>query len=75
LGIELATLDCVAVFKEVISGSPHTAHLFAGVTTEPSRPDGREIIEARYFLPDALPEKLGGVTTARLAIWQDWRKS
>jgi 8-oxo-dGTP pyrophosphatase MutT (NUDIX family) len=75
LGVELATLDRVAVLEEVISGSPHTAHLFAGITNQPPCPDGREIIEARYFAPDALPAPLGRITSARLAIWQDWRKS
>jgi ADP-ribose pyrophosphatase YjhB (NUDIX family) len=70
LGIDLAALDTMAVIEEVISGSPHTAHLFAADIDQPLRPDGREIIEARFFALDALPEKLGRTTQARLALWQ-----
>jgi ADP-ribose pyrophosphatase YjhB (NUDIX family) len=70
LGIDLAAIDMIAVIEEVMSGSPHTAHLFVAATDQPLRPDGREIIEARFFALDALPEKLGRTTCAQLALWQ-----
>ena len=70
LGLELGALEQVAVIEEVLSGSPHTAHLYAAVVDQPPRPDRREILEARFFAPDALPQNLGRTTRARLAAWQ-----
>lgn len=71
LGIELARLERVAVIEEVVSGSPHSAHLFAATSTARPRPDGREVIAARFFPPDALPEPLGRITAARIAAWKE----
>lgn len=73
LGLSLPEMQQVAVIEEVISGSPHTAHVFAAITAETPRPDGREITAARFFALDALPEPLGRTTRSRLALWRDWR--
>lgn len=70
LGLVLGEIMRVTVIEEVISGSPHTAHIFAVTTAETPHPDGREIIEARFFALDALPDNLGRTTAARLAMWQ-----
>ncbi|QIQ85279.1 NUDIX domain-containing protein [Erythrobacter sp.] len=70
LGIELSRLELVAVIEEVVSGSPHSAHLFAATSTARPRPDRREVIEARFFPADSLPEPLGPVTAARIAAWK-----
>ena len=70
LGLALDTVQPVAVIAEVISGSPHTAHIFAAVTADVPCPDGREIIAARFFAPDDLPADLGRTTAARLALWR-----
>lgn len=70
LGIELARLVSVAVIEEVLSGSPHTAHLFTGVCDRQPRPDGREVIEARFFPPHSLPEPLGRHTRSRITAWK-----
>jgi hypothetical protein len=59
------------LIEEVISGSPHTAHIFAAVIDELPRPDGREIIEARFFALEALPDNLGRLTHSRLAMWRE----
>lgn len=72
LGLALDMLEPVAVIEEVISGSPHTAHIFAATTAAAPLPDGREILAARFFVPDDLPPDLGRTTAARLAIWRDW---
>jgi ADP-ribose pyrophosphatase YjhB (NUDIX family) len=75
LGLKLEALHDVAVIEETISGSPHTAHLFAATTAAMPRPDGREIIAAQFFPIDQMPNDLGRITAARLAVWRDWRAS
>lgn len=70
LGIELARIEPVARLEEELSGSPHTAHVFAAVCDQHPRPDRREVIEARFFPSHSLPEPLGAVTRARIAAWR-----
>lgn len=70
LGIELGRLNLVAVFDEVISGSPHTTHLFAATTDRYPRIDRREVVEARFFPRHSLPEPQGLRTRARLDLWR-----
>jgi ADP-ribose pyrophosphatase YjhB (NUDIX family) len=73
LGLELGALHPVAVIEGVVSASPHTTYLFAAVTADTPRPDGREIIAAQFFPLANLPENLGSITAERLAAWQEWR--
>ncbi|WP_240782089.1 NUDIX domain-containing protein [Qipengyuania sediminis] len=61
----------VGILQEVISGSPHTAHVFACVTEDHPRADGREVVEARFFPPHSLPHPMTARTEARLALWRD----
>lgn len=70
LGIELARLEPVAILEEVLSGAPHSAHIFTGVCDRSPQPDRREVIEARFFLSHSLPEPLGRITRERLAAWR-----
>lgn len=70
LGIDLARLESVGTLEEVLSGSPHTAHIFTGVCDRQPRPDRREVTEARYFPSHSLPEPLGRHTRARIAAWR-----
>lgn len=70
LGIALARIESFAMLEEVISGSPHTAHLFAAVCDQQPKPDRREIIEARFFPSHSLPEPLGRITRARINAWK-----
>lgn len=70
LGIELARIEPIGTLEEELSGSPHTAHLFAGVCDRPPRPDRREVVEARFFPSHSLPEPLGTTTRARIAAWR-----
>ena len=74
LALDLDRLERVAVIAEEVSGSPHTAHLFAARTEAVPRPDGREVIEARFFPERALPRPLGRITAARLARWKAERR-
>ncbi|MBX7496935.1 NUDIX domain-containing protein [Qipengyuania sp. 6B39] len=63
-------LRLLGVIEEELSGAPHRAHIFDGVVDDMPRPDGREVIEARFFPVHSLPEPLGPRTRARLALWQ-----
>lgn len=67
----LAQLALVGVLEEELSGAPHRAHIFEGVTDDAPRPDGREVVEARFFPPDALPDRLSPRTRVRLGMWQN----
>lgn len=70
LGMELARIELIGTLNEVLSGSPHTAHIFAGVCDRQPRLDGREVIEARFFPSHSLPEPLGRHTRTRIAAWR-----
>lgn len=70
LGIALARIEQFATLEEVLSGSPHTAHLFTATSDERPRPDRREVVEARFFPSHSLPEPLGRSTRARMTAWK-----
>jgi len=70
IGLSLARIEPVAVIEELISGAPHTAHLFTSICDQYPRPDGREVVEARYFPSHSLPEPLGRITRARIEAWR-----
>lgn len=70
LGVELARIEPVGVLEEELSGSPHTAHIFAAVCDRQPRPDRREVLEARFFPSHSLPEPLGRTTRNRIAVWR-----
>lgn len=61
----------VGQLLETISGSPHTAHVFTCITRDHPRPDGREVVEARFFPGHSLPHPMTARTQARLALWRD----
>ncbi|MEM1052132.1 MAG: NUDIX domain-containing protein [Pseudomonadota bacterium] len=69
LGVDVHDLTKLATLEEVLSGAPHTAHLFTARLDAIPRPDQREVIEARFFPADALPEDLGHTTQRRIAAW------
>lgn len=70
LGVDLARIEALGMIEEELSGSPHTAHLFAATCDQRPKPDAREIIEARFFPSHSLPEPLGRVTRARIDAWR-----
>lgn len=49
--------------------SQHEAYLLAGWTTDEPQADGREIVEARFFAADALPEPMSTRLRERLPEW------
>jgi ADP-ribose pyrophosphatase YjhB (NUDIX family) len=70
LGIDLVRISPVTVITEEISGAPHTAHLFAATCDQHPRPDGREVVLARFFPSHSLPEPLGRITRTRIDAWR-----
>lgn len=69
-GCAIVSLTPVGVIEEELSGAPHTAYLFDGVVDAMPSPDGREVIEARFFPTHSLPEPLSPRTKERLKLWQ-----
>lgn len=62
--VHLGTLD------EDYHGARNVAHVFTGLIEGQPRPDMREIVEARFFAPDDLPERLSRTVAPRLALLQ-----
>lgn len=69
LSIAIAELELLENFDEVLSGAPHTSRLFAGIAQGEPRPDGREVIAARFFAADELPDPLPPSVRMRLDLW------
>lgn len=69
-GCPIEGLKLVGTIEEELSGAPHTAHIFEGVVNDMPRPDGREVVEARFFPTHSLPEPLSPRTKTRLKLWQ-----
>ncbi|GMN02173.1 NUDIX hydrolase [Erythrobacter sp. MTPC3] len=70
LGVEITALQSLGTLEEMLSGAPHTAHLFAATCNARPKPDRREILEVRFFPSHSLPEPLGRVTRSRIAAWK-----
>ncbi len=68
-GCRAGSLRLVGCVEEMLSGSPHTAHVFTCVTEDTPKPDGREVVEARFFPPHSLPHPMTPRTQQRLAFW------
>lgn len=70
LGITLTAMTDLGVVAEQVSGSRHTAYLFAATCDARPKPDNREVIEARFFPTHSLPEPLGRITRERIEFWK-----
>lgn len=66
LGCALA-LSPAGVIEEQLHGTPNRVHLFAGTLESLPTPDGREVIEARFFPLDDLPGDCSAIVSPRLA--------
>jgi 8-oxo-dGTP pyrophosphatase MutT (NUDIX family) len=58
----------VGTLQEDYHGARNTAHVFTGLIAGEPRPDMREIVEARFFAPDNLPDRTSGSVLVRLAM-------
>jgi 8-oxo-dGTP pyrophosphatase MutT (NUDIX family) len=59
----------IAVIEEALAGATNRVHVIAGQAVGVPQGDGREIVEARFFAPDALPADLALQLQASLADW------
>lgn len=70
-GCEARSLRLAGLMEEVVSGSPHTAHIYTCITADRPQPDGREVVEARFFPSHSLPHPMTPRTQARLQFWRE----
>lgn len=70
VGCALADVRIVQTFEETISGAPHTAYLVTGRTLDRPRPDGREVVAAKFSPLHSLPEPQTALTRKRIAAWK-----
>jgi ADP-ribose pyrophosphatase YjhB (NUDIX family) len=68
LGCGLVGLRHVATLDETYHGARHEAYVVTGLVDGTPRPDRREIVEARFFALDELPQDKVRVVAERLAL-------
>ncbi|MBN9507030.1 MAG: NUDIX domain-containing protein [Altererythrobacter sp.] len=64
----LTGLRCLGTIEEPYLGATNEVHVFTGVADGEPRADGREVVEARFFLRDALPRPMSRKAAQRLAM-------
>ena len=67
VGCTLDRLELVGTYTSTAEGKRDTIDLFRGVTADKPRPDGWEVVEARFFPIDALPATTSPATLRRVA--------
>jgi len=74
VGCTLTRARLVAVFEEPLYGATNCAHIVVGRADDEPRPDGREVVEARWFALDAMPEYIWGSFASDIPAWVElWR--
>ena len=68
LGCELVGVRLLDTTSEPLHGARDTVHVFAAEVLGDVRPDGREVIEARFFPRDVLPDRVEKRVRKRLAL-------
>ncbi len=66
------TLESPRLFAQVdepLAGTVNRVHLVTGTARGALRPDGREVIEAAFFAPDALPANISPMIGREIADW------
>jgi 8-oxo-dGTP pyrophosphatase MutT (NUDIX family) len=67
LGCAIAAIAFVSTHLNDGEGRRDTIHLFRGIVDGEPRPDGVEVIEALFFMPEALPDAASAATRRRIA--------
>lgn len=57
-GCDLEGAVKLAVLEERLHGATNMVHVIAGRAIGAPRPDNREVVEAAFFPPDALPDRM-----------------
>lgn len=66
LGLEISNVEPVATYTSVAEGKRDTIHLFQATANDEPKVDGWEVVEARFFPIDALPEQVSPATRRRI---------
>jgi 8-oxo-dGTP pyrophosphatase MutT (NUDIX family) len=59
----------VVLVEEPLQGATNQVHVLAGAVAGMPVPDGREVIEAAFFAPDALPARMSDLLRRDLPGW------
>ncbi|MDP9056230.1 MAG: NUDIX domain-containing protein [Pseudomonadota bacterium] len=59
----------IAVTHKIVHGATNIVHVIAGRASGVPRPDRREIVDACYFAPGALPHDISGSLARNLPGW------
>lgn len=70
LGCGLRGARVLTTQHNTLHGARHTQHLVAARLEGEPKPDGREVLQACFFSPDALPDPVTPRTLRQLALWQ-----
>jgi 8-oxo-dGTP pyrophosphatase MutT (NUDIX family) len=68
-GCKLSDARLLTIATEDLVGASNHVHVVAGRTDDRPRVDGREIVEARFFALDDLPERMAARLPAELRQW------
>ena len=68
-GLALAHSRLLGVSRENLHGAVNLVNVVAGQAEGTPQVDGREVVEARWFAPGALPEPRSATVDARLAAF------
>ena len=66
VGIEIAAVELVGTFQSTAEGKRDTIHLFRATTAGDIAIDNLEVVEARFFAVDALPDTVSAATRRRI---------
>jgi 8-oxo-dGTP pyrophosphatase MutT (NUDIX family) len=67
LGIAVQDIEPLWSYESSREGKRDTIHVFKATTRELPTPDDLEVVEARFFPLDALPERVSPATRRRIA--------
>lgn len=70
-GCEARRLDFIGVQRGRVHKSHNSTHIYSAKVQGNPKADNREIVEARFFPLDSLPEPLSLPTRRWLDMWQD----
>ena len=68
-GCDLAGAWQLVLVEEPLQGATNVVHVVAGEVVGTPVPDGREVIAAAFFAPDALPEPMSDLLRRDLPGW------
>lgn len=69
IGIKLDDAWLVASTHDALHGAGNVSHIVAGTCSGAPRPDGREIVEARFFMPGDWPAPMGEGLRRQMEEW------